>query len=209
MSSALICNMTRHVHNFRDDLESSVYVLLWVTLMYSEASNRDLVAAFLMNVLDPQPSGTTGGSSKADFLQGRSFLKQVQFPGRPQLHYLIDQLAQLFAVRYETEPNATERLAAEQYRSFAETSQHAVLWDMFNSNPVYTFDLRMSKLKDHVATIALFDEALADRSQWPIGDPGVKQTFLPRSPPQAVIKTDWHTTAEGLLKKVAISKDKT
>ena len=59
MSSALICNMTEHVHNFKDDLESSVYVLLWVALMYSEPSERDLVAAFLMNVLDPQPSGTT------------------------------------------------------------------------------------------------------------------------------------------------------
>jgi hypothetical protein len=75
------------------------------------------------------------------------------------------------------------------------------LWDMFHSNPVCTFDQRMSKLKDHVATIALFDKVLAERSQWPDGDRGVKQIFLPR-PPSAVIKTNWHTTAEGLLKKI-------
>jgi len=209
MSSALICNMTKHVHDFKDDLESSVYVLLWVALMYSEASDRDLVAAFLMNVLDPQPSGTTGGSSKADFLQGRSFLKQVQFPGRPQLHHLIDELASLFAVRYETMPNTAEVKAAEEYLLYVKNNQNPVLWHMFVTNPVYTFKLRMSKLEDHAATIALFDEALADRSQWPVSDPGVKQTLLPRSPPQAMIKTDWHTTAEGLLKEVATSKDKT
>jgi hypothetical protein len=197
--------MTGHVHNFKDDLESSVYVLLWVALMYSEPSERDLVAAFLMNVLDPQPSGTTGGSSKADFLQARTFLKQIQFPGRPELHRLIDQLAQLFAVRYETEPGSAERLAGERYRSLvaqSQPSERTLLLDMFKSNPIYTYDQRMLKLEDHVATIALFDDSLAERSQWPDGDTGVKQTYLPRPPSQAVIKTDWHTTAEGLLKMV-------
>jgi hypothetical protein len=193
MSSALICNMTTHVHNFRDDLESSIYVLLWVALIYSEASDCGLVVVFLMNVLDPQPSGTMGGSSKADFLQAWTFLKQIQFPGQLKLHHLIDQLAQLFAVRYETEPDSTAKLAADQYQSFAEKNKQPVLWHMFNSNPVYTFDQRMSKLEDHVATIALFDKALAEGSQWPDSDLGVKQTFLPRPPSQAVIKTGWHT----------------
>ena len=200
MSSALICNTTTHVHDFKDDLESSIYVLLWVALMYSEASDRDLVAAFLMNVLDRQPSGTTGGSSKADFLQARTFLKQIQFPSRPALHHLIDQLAQLFAVRYETELDSTAKIATKRYRSLMEEMNQPDLWEMFHSNPVCTFDQRMSKLKDHVETIALFDKALAERSQWPDGDRGVKQIFLPR-PPSAVIKTNWHTTAEGLLKK--------
>jgi hypothetical protein len=104
MSSALICNMATHVHDFRDDLELSIYVLLWVTLMYSDPSNRDAVGAFLVNVLDPQPIGGTGGFSKADFLQGQTFLKHVNFPGRPMLYKLISELAQLFAVRYETVP---------------------------------------------------------------------------------------------------------
>ena len=180
MSSALICNETPHVHDFKDDLESSVYVLLWVALMYSEPSDRHLTAAFLMNVLDPQPSGTTGGSSKADFLQARTFLKQIQFPGRPELHHLIDQLAQLFAVRYETEPDSAEKLVADKCRLYAEKSQEPFILQMFNTNPLYTYGQRMSKLEDHVATITLFDNALAECSWWPDCDTGVKQTYLPR-----------------------------
>jgi hypothetical protein len=67
-------------HDFKDDLESSVYVLLWVILMYSEVSDRDPVPMFLSNIFDPQPYGLNGGYGKADFLKGRTFLEHVNFP---------------------------------------------------------------------------------------------------------------------------------
>jgi hypothetical protein len=66
--------------DFKDDLESSIYVLLWMTLMNSECSNRSHVASFLALVLDPQPHGSSDGGIRADFLQGMSFLKSVKFP---------------------------------------------------------------------------------------------------------------------------------
>lgn len=203
MSSALICNTATHVHDFRDDLELSIYVLLWVTLMYSDPSNQDAVGAFLVNVLDPQPIGGTGGSCKADFLQGQTFLKQVNFPGRPKLYKLISELAHLFAVRYETVPTDKERTMAEQCRSHAVKSP--VLWDLYYTHRVYLFDTRKSQLWDHSATIALFNDALSDCSQWPYSDSAVKQVFAPRPVSEAVVKTCWHTTAEGLLNKSAIA----
>ena len=80
MSAALI-NQKGVQHNFKDDIESSIYVLLWVILMYSEVSDRDRVPSFLSEVFDPQPHGPFGGYGKLDFLKGRSFLDDVQFPG--------------------------------------------------------------------------------------------------------------------------------
>src|SRR5258708_36045341 len=67
------------VHDSRDDLGPSIYVLLWVTVVYSETSFRDQVAAFLASLLDPQPCGTMGGYDKVNFLQGKTFLKKSPF----------------------------------------------------------------------------------------------------------------------------------
>ena len=72
--------------------------------MYSGCSDQEHVAPFMEGALDPQPHCKGGGLGKADFLQGKSFLKQVSFPNRPTLHNLIDKLAGLFAVCYEIEP---------------------------------------------------------------------------------------------------------
>jgi hypothetical protein len=73
MSSRLI-NQPGVQHDFRDDLESSLYVLLWVVLMYSEVSDRDQVPLFLASVLDPQSYNNKGSFAKEDFLKGQSFL---------------------------------------------------------------------------------------------------------------------------------------
>lgn len=158
---------------------------------------------FLVNVLDPQPIEGTGGSCKGDFLQERTFLKQVNFPGQPRLYKLISELAHLFAVRYETVLTDKERTMAEQCRLHAVKSP--VLWDLYYTYQVYLFDSRKSQLRDHSATIALFNNALSDHSQWPYSDSGVKQVFTPRPASEAVVKTCWHTTVEGLLNKGAIA----
>jgi hypothetical protein len=70
---------------------------------------------FMESVLDTQRHGTRGGGlGKADFLQGRSFLKQVNFPDRRALYNLLNNLAQLFAVRYEAAPDASARAQFEK-----------------------------------------------------------------------------------------------
>ena len=115
-----------------------------------------------------------GGLSKADFLQGKSFLKQVSFPNRPALHNLVDKLAGLFAVRYEGAPEIDARQRFQQVLSQAQDQpeQRDFLYEV---SDVAWYDLRMDMLKGHQATIELFDKALACRSQWPDADGAVKQ----------------------------------
>ena len=79
MSARLIGQMNGS-HDLRDDLESSLYILLWMALMFSKCSNPGQVPLFLSRVLDPQPHGSIGGYGKADFLKGKTFLAQVKFP---------------------------------------------------------------------------------------------------------------------------------
>jgi hypothetical protein len=75
MSARLISNKAGHCgkHDHHDDLESSIYVLLLITLMYSKCSYPSHVSAFMAGVLDPQPIGPTGGFGKTDLLIARSF----------------------------------------------------------------------------------------------------------------------------------------
>jgi hypothetical protein len=120
MSGKLVGLMSEQ-HDFKDDLESSLYLLLWLTLVYSECSNSEQVPSFLAGVLDPQPHAPkspdhkTGGFAKPDFLKGRTFLTEVAFPGCPVLDSLFYQLAWLFVIRYEDQPSSDKRLVAESY----------------------------------------------------------------------------------------------
>jgi hypothetical protein len=105
MSAALVkCNDAPHT--FVDDLESIFYVILWLVLMYSPNSMTPEVHTFFMQqVLDPVQY--MGGSAKADFLQGHSALRDLELenPNRPELRTLLLNLATLFSVRYEPEPD--------------------------------------------------------------------------------------------------------
>jgi hypothetical protein len=106
MSARLIGNMEGQ-HVLIDDLKSSIYVLLWTVLTFLECSDRTQVPSFMEHVIDPQPHGNTG--SFVDFLQARTFLKAVKFPHWPALDNLINQLAIMFLVCYETKPDDRER----------------------------------------------------------------------------------------------------
>ena len=72
---------------------------------------------FLSGVLDSQPHEVSGGSAKADFLQGWTFLKDTKFSDRPALHRLIDQLCMLFAVQYVDKPNEAQHAIADTLRA--------------------------------------------------------------------------------------------
>jgi hypothetical protein len=188
-------------HDFKDDLESSVYVLLWVTLMYSEVSQSDEVPMFLSEVLDPRPYGRCGGHGKESFLMNRVFLNHVTFPHRPMLHALIDQVARLFAVRYEKKPTEAEREESNALLAILKTTPNdSPSWNVYKKSKVPAYDNRMSDLETHEPTIALFDNALRDRSAWPANDSAVKQIFGRKQSSQPTIKTNWSTTLcmEGL-----------
>ena len=87
MSAALVkCNDAPHT--FVDDLESIFYVILWHVLMYSPNSmTPEVCMSFMQQVLDPVQYTGTGGSAKADFLQGRSALQDLKLenPNQPEL----------------------------------------------------------------------------------------------------------------------------
>ena len=106
MSATLVkCNDMPHT--FVDDLESMFYVIMWLVLMYSPNSmTAEVRMSFMQQVLDPVQYAGTGGSAKADFLQGRSVLRDLELhnPNRPELQTLLLNLATLFSVRYEPEP---------------------------------------------------------------------------------------------------------
>ena len=118
------------MHGFEDDLESSVYVLLWTTLVYSAVLNRSLVQSTLSNVLDPESYDNQGGVTKIDYLKGGTFMEKVEFPGQPALHKLLISLGELFMVCYKTSPNDHERKLAEQV-------QDAGLIDAFNATTIH------------------------------------------------------------------------
>lgn len=108
MSARLISNLEGE-HDLQDDLESSIYILLWMALMFLECSGRDYVESFMAHVIDPQPYGWNSGFRKVDFLQTRSYLHQIKFLQCPLLDMLITELALLFSAYYEEEPDKQEK----------------------------------------------------------------------------------------------------
>lgn len=192
MSSKLVTGLYG-VHNFQDDLESTIYVLLWMVLMYSETSDGDRVPTFLSGVLDPEPHMNNAGFGKADFLKARTFLQVVTFPQRPALHRLINQLAILFAVQYEHKPSDAEEKTADVLKK----SNDAAVAEAYMTTVSYSYWTRIEQLKDHQHTIKLFDDALRDHTLWPANDNAVKQVFRKDSEPshhRLVTKTGWDTS---------------
>src|ERR1700678_2894635 len=151
MSARLIAQMVRS-HDFRDDLESSIYVLLWVGLMYSERSDRAQVPSFLSTALDPQPHGSTGGYGKANFLKGKTFLSRVKFSFRPALDTLLDKLADLFAVHYEEVPTEGDRADSDGLWEHHLHSQYC-------KSRAVKYDQQIDELSSHDTTITLFKTA--------------------------------------------------
>ena len=175
-------------HDFRDDLESSIYILLWVMLMYSTCSRPDQVVPFLETVLDPQlHTAKQGGYTKADFLRGRMFLEEVQFIRRPAFNKLLRDLAVLFSCHYQKiVPDAELREPGSRGRQTDDALNESIVE-------------RLEGLKDHDATIDLFDVALRDRFKWPTGDNANDQGIRLRGTQSELIPM-WNTSQNtGLL----------
>jgi len=79
MSAGLVSHK-KDWHDFQDDLESTLWVLLWITLMFSQVSNPDVVPTFLSNILNPRPYLNNSSTGKMEFLIRCRFLSMVQFP---------------------------------------------------------------------------------------------------------------------------------
>jgi hypothetical protein len=84
----------------QDDLESLLYTLLWVTVMYSKCPSPDQVSSLLATIFEPHRTGPKVNYAKLDFLRGRSFLIETKWPERRIVIELLIKLAELFATRY-------------------------------------------------------------------------------------------------------------
>ena len=87
----------------------SCYGWLW-HIQQLPSENKVL---FMKTVLEPPPVGQLASFSKAHFLIARTFLKFVNFLGRPVLNKLIYELSILFGTRYTTPPSAEDETHAE------------------------------------------------------------------------------------------------
>jgi hypothetical protein len=172
MSDALINDQSAQ-HTFVDDLESTVYILMWMTLVYSSIDQPAQARLFLSNTLDPQPFGGQGGHAKSDFLKGRSILK-YPFPGRDALHNLIDKLADMFSVRYST-LSESEKVTSRFLKDLAENDP--ALRAAYEKSPEHFRNKKFEQLSSHDAAIDLFNTALRDRTMWPTNDAAEKQDF--------------------------------
>jgi len=192
--SAMLIFDTSGPHGFIDDLESSIYVLLWTALMYSEdVSISDPVMPFLKSVLDPKCYNRSGGTAKEDFLKARSFLNRVKFPNRPALHKLICDLADLFRYRYLPAPDKAQREIANRLQLMS--NDDSSLGDILKGHHCTLYDHATHQLRDHAATIELFETALLN-PEWPIEDTPVRQEFEPNPSAEPYCKTGWSMVAQ-------------
>lgn len=176
MSNALI-NDPAATHTFVDDLESTVYILMWMTLAYSSINEPTQAKLFLSNTLDPQPVQGQGGLAKSDFLKGRSFLNQYSFPGRGALHNLVDKLADMLSIRYTTLTDKDKEIS-ERLKKMAEDQPDSIdAQRAYEDSPVEEAKIKRAQLHSHDAAIVLFDTALEDPSMWPSNDAAEKQNF--------------------------------
>src|SRR6266852_5785476 len=171
MSAELISNRKAR-HNFKDDLESSLYVLMWVIMMYSPVSPQELVPTFLSGVLDLQAYREVGGMGKHDFLMGRSILNEVEFNGREALHKLVFDLAGMFNFRYVKGPTTEARANSALLRASLPNNEFRKAFD--KQDACFAYDQEIRKLEGHAATIELFDIALRNPSEWPDSDCAVR-----------------------------------
>jgi hypothetical protein len=156
MSASLVMN-NNAPHTFVDDLESVLYVIIWLVLMYSPNSMTvEQRTAFMQGVLDPKQYSGTGGTTKADFLKGRTVLQNIIFQDRPLLPGLLLELATLFAVRYEISPTVPVMISAFQIH----------------------YQQRREQLESHEYIIKLISDTIQDPNTWPTNDAAVEQSLF-------------------------------
>lgn len=180
MSGKLISGKP-HVHDFRDDLESTLYILLWVALVFSKVDTTENVSGFLSIVLDPYRN-ILNYTTKPDFLTGRRFFKDFKFANRPCLDTLLLDLAHLFKFRYEDVPTEVDlelvKSAEHLLANAIKRQDYDLVGYITNSyETLYgvVYKRQETAFRNHEATLAHFKKALEDRSKWPLDDVADKQ----------------------------------
>ncbi|KAG1878998.1 hypothetical protein F4604DRAFT_1923685 [Suillus subluteus] len=177
--SAYLTAQIHAVHTVADDLESSLYVLLWTALKFT-VTTLDIVDRTLLmtQVFD-------GGSSKEGWLFSRTNLPRNAFVGRKSLDDLVDELCVFFSHRNsKVTAKAIATLEALQLELEAESAVKGRLYmavQAFRDETVaYKKEMGMKLVHSHDAVIKLYDKYL-QAPGWP-EDPAVEQAVLPIKP---------------------------
>jgi hypothetical protein len=131
------------VHDFKVDLESSTYVLVWAKSEYSKTSSRCYQAAAL------GPQG--GGYGKADSSSTRS----------PHAYWSLGSLS---SARYEDLPTDTED-PIWVFQNDTTSPEINMLEAVYPEDTTRNASLlcRASELGSHLCVVELFNQALQDR----------------------------------------------
>ncbi|KAG1733479.1 hypothetical protein EDD22DRAFT_960201 [Suillus occidentalis] len=163
-----------------DDLESSLYVLLWTALKYS-STYMDIVdrTLLMVQVFD-------GGSLKEGWLMTRTNLPEDVFVGRKSLDNLVVELCVFFSHRYATIPEQ-EQAALANLRAVLLQAQdrdpllYSAAQKFISESLAYKKEMGMKIMHLHDSVIEIYDKHL-EVPGWP-QDPAVEQAVLFTKPP--------------------------
>ena len=106
VSAPLLHNLNKS-NEVEDDRESWLHVLVWTALRFTKHTCSDGDSCTFLGAFDGEyktADGVKGGEFKKAFLLGRDIPCVVKFERRPHLDKLIEELTEVFAVRYEMPP---------------------------------------------------------------------------------------------------------
>ena len=168
------------IHMYQDDLESSLWLLLWTTIMYTQSSlSIEQRSNFIQETFE------LGGQQKQSVLLSQTILDRDAcrddfpndpqpplFPNRCSLYLLLKDLADLFHNCYWKPEPADWRALATVEKFMA--AQGDVMQDIRENLPAYRYQQFQKRLQDHRYTIECFARHLQG-NDWPQGNKAVKQ----------------------------------
>jgi hypothetical protein len=179
ISAALLLNVEK-LHELQDDRESSLHLLTWIALRYTAHNLKPRDLSGLLEMFDEtffSDQGVNGGRIKRGHLGTQYIPTVVKFNNRPQLDKLIEELTDVFAVRYEVEP---KQEVQERFRILEETNKPND--PAIADHVVPRYRKRQNDLVDSNWLVGTFRRHLADRGAWPEDDKAVPQVPDPKKP---------------------------
>jgi hypothetical protein len=179
MSAHLVQNRDAK-HDVEDDLESSLYVVLWVALMYTVTHLTIPIRSLLVkDVFEVDELEGVGSTMKSAFLNSRIQFSKDVFVDRKPLNRLILALAELFALRY-TLVTQEQQEAYDLMRNYVQgikpdAAEMVPLTNILKAHPAYKLEKHMEILKLYNKIIEVYNSHLG-LDGWP-QDPPVAQTI--------------------------------
>ncbi|KAI5983045.1 hypothetical protein EDD15DRAFT_2376936 [Pisolithus albus] len=155
-------------HTFKDDLESSFWVLLWTVVMFSKSSfSIEERSNFIRGTFESTP----GGEGKRSMLVSQQKLKRDLFPDRPSLYQLLKDLADLFAYDYHVPTDSEWDLLVP----FENPSLREIT--LMEALPIFHHKQSVERLQNHNYVIGCFATHL-NSGTWPENDAAVMQLLM-------------------------------